>query len=230
MIHNYVLDTIMRELSPNAWKVLCWAIRQTYGWVDETSPTGRKECDVISYSQFMEATGIGGRSTLARAIKECLDHGYLTRQQAGTSRGRPIYSYRLNTQHRVLKQDSAPTARVPKQDSYESQNRTLKSPKTGPTKETKETKKGDGVVGRLEQFGIDPAIALQIAETRTCRDIDAYLAYVTGPRGRGLTDRVGFVVRRLLDGAPAPNVELPPIAQESRQRFIEGDYADYIEH
>ncbi len=154
MFHNYVLDHIMPDLSPNAWKVLCFAIRQTHGWADAASPTGRKQSDVISYSQFLEGTGIGGRSTLADALAECLDKKYLLRNSAGTNRGRTIYSYRLNTAYsvlnqdstgsRVLKQDSAPvpkqdlaeSARVLNQDPLESQNRTLQSPETGLTKET----------------------------------------------------------------------------------------------
>lgn len=232
MIHNYVLDNMMRDLSPNAWKVLCWAIRQTYGWADGSSPTGRKQTDVISYSQFMEAAGIGGRSTLSRAIQECLDKGYLTREQAGMSRGRPIFSYRLNTQHRVLKQDPTPKARVPKQDSDESQNGTDKSPKTGLTKERKETKKdGDGVVIEcLVQFGVDAAIAERIASTRTENDIRGFIAYATGPKGKGLTDPVGFVVRRLLDGAAPPTARQAADSQTDPRRFIDGPYAESIQH
>jgi hypothetical protein len=103
MVHNHVLDEIMPSLSPNAWKVLCVAIRQTLGWVDDESPTGRKQRDVISYSQFMEKTGIGSRATLARALSECLDRQVLRRWEAGrdSRSGKPIYEYALNTDYTV---------------------------------------------------------------------------------------------------------------------------------
>ena len=54
-IHNAVFDVIMPSLSPNGWKILCVAIRQTLGWRAKGDPTGlmRREWDRISYSQFM---------------------------------------------------------------------------------------------------------------------------------------------------------------------------------
>ena len=48
MFNNYILDHIMPDLSPNAWKVLCVAIRRTIGWIDESTETGRKEQDAVS--------------------------------------------------------------------------------------------------------------------------------------------------------------------------------------
>ncbi len=62
----------MPTLSGNGWKVMCVAMRQTWGWIDPSSPTGRKQSDRISYSQFMAKTGIKGRSNLARALREGL--------------------------------------------------------------------------------------------------------------------------------------------------------------
>jgi hypothetical protein len=89
-----VLDHIMPDLSPNGWKVLCAAMRQTLGWVDENSETGRKEKDCISYSQFMKMTGIKSSATLANAIKENLDKGYLLREPS--QRHPQGFDYRLN--------------------------------------------------------------------------------------------------------------------------------------
>jgi len=104
-IHNAVFDVIMPELSPNAWKVLCVAIRQTWGWMADTNgdPKERRKSDEISYSQFQEKTGIGGRSTLSRAIQECLDKRYLLRVQVGKhpGTGKAIYAYSLNTEYEI---------------------------------------------------------------------------------------------------------------------------------
>lgn len=101
MVHNYVFDVIMPALSPAGFKVLMCAIRQTLGWADDGSPTGRRQSDRISYSQFMERTGIGSSATISRALSECLAAGYLVRRQAGIHPGtrKPIYSYSLNTEY-----------------------------------------------------------------------------------------------------------------------------------
>lgn len=62
---NPVIDHVMPQVSPPAWKVLTVIWRQTEGWLD--LQTGkRKEWDEISYSQFMERTGIRSRATLRR--------------------------------------------------------------------------------------------------------------------------------------------------------------------
>ena len=53
---NVAIDKIMREVSPNAWKIITVAIRKTYGW--------HKDSDVISLSQFQEIAGIGSRQTV----------------------------------------------------------------------------------------------------------------------------------------------------------------------
>jgi hypothetical protein len=79
MVNNAILDHIMPDLSGSGWKILCVAIRQTIGWVDEETDSGRRESDRISYSQFMDKSGIRGRSTVSRAIQECMNKGYLLR-------------------------------------------------------------------------------------------------------------------------------------------------------
>jgi len=101
-VKNIIFDRIMPTLSANGWKVLCVAIRQTWGWVDYDSPTGRKESDVISYSQFKAKTGIKSNATISRALSECLELGYLLRRQVGTHQGtgKPILSYALNVGYR----------------------------------------------------------------------------------------------------------------------------------
>ncbi len=105
--HNYTLDVIMPSSPPNAWKVLCVAIRQTWGWVDKDSPTGRKQEDQLSHSQFMEKTGIGSKATVHKAIHYCLDKGYLGRRKVGEDKrsGLPLYAYYLNTDYEVEGED-----------------------------------------------------------------------------------------------------------------------------
>lgn len=103
MVNNHIFDYIMPRLRPNAWKVLCVAIRQTLGWEDKTTENGRKEEDEISYSQFLEKTGIGSKTTLSEAIKECLGEKYLKRREVGRHLGtnKPIYAYRLNKEYEM---------------------------------------------------------------------------------------------------------------------------------
>ena len=67
--NNYVIDHVMSNVSPNAWKVLCFVIRKTNGW--------QKEKDQISLNQIREGTGIGGKGTLSRAIGELERKGYI---------------------------------------------------------------------------------------------------------------------------------------------------------
>ena len=66
---NYVIDHILPNVSPNAWKVLCFILRKTNGW--------QKEEDQISFNQIREGTGIGGRTTLSLSIRELERKGYI---------------------------------------------------------------------------------------------------------------------------------------------------------
>ena len=114
-IHNAVFDVIMPLLSPNGWKILCVAIRQTWGWVADSDgdPRNRREWDRVSYSQFTAKAGIKSRSTVSRALKECLDSGYLLRHQVGTERGMPAYVYALNREFEIdwhTESDTEPVA------------------------------------------------------------------------------------------------------------------------
>ena len=69
-VHNYVLDEIMPRENKSTLCVLLVAIRCTVGW--------NKDTDRISISQFERKTGMT-RNTVIRAIKTCLDRGYLLR-------------------------------------------------------------------------------------------------------------------------------------------------------
>lgn len=99
MFKNAILDHIMPNLSGSGWKILCVAIRQTIGWVDEESDSGRKESDRISYSQFMEKSGINSRTTVSKALTECLDKDYLVRHpSADHQQG---FDYSLNRDYEM---------------------------------------------------------------------------------------------------------------------------------
>jgi hypothetical protein len=106
---NLALDEIMPRVSPNAWRIICVALRKTQGWADADSPTGRKQSDVIAVSQFMKAAGIASRSTATDAIAECLAAGYLTRQPAGDS-----FRYSLNLSYTLpdVKEEPVPVQKM----------------------------------------------------------------------------------------------------------------------
>jgi len=105
---NVLLDHLMPSLTGSGWKVLCLAVRNTWGWSDDKSPTGRKEWDTISYSQFRKKTGIISNSTVQRALDENIEKGYLLQRQAG-SQG---FSYRLNTSLEIEIEDTTVTETV----------------------------------------------------------------------------------------------------------------------
>lgn len=66
---NTILDYIMPSVSGNAWKVLCLIIRKTRGW--------QKESDEISFSQIRDGSGIKTNHTVARAVDELEQAGYI---------------------------------------------------------------------------------------------------------------------------------------------------------
>ncbi|MBN1874210.1 MAG: hypothetical protein JXA33_08260 [Anaerolineae bacterium] len=75
LVHNALFDHIMPTLSSDAWKVLCVALRHTWGW-------GRN-VNRLDQAQFLEKTGIEDPTTLERAVEECLAMGYLLRRRIG---------------------------------------------------------------------------------------------------------------------------------------------------
>ena len=216
-VHNYVFDEIMPKLSPNAWKVLCVAMRQTLGWAGN-GPGGRREWDTISYSQFMKKAGIGGRATVMRALKDCLKAGYLVRRRVGKHQGtdKPIYAYALNTDYSI-EVASSKTEPVP-------------SSKTELTKERHRNKHGDGVSKQLAEkliaLGVHQSQAQKWATARPVETVLAWIEYVQR-NGHGLSNMPGFLVAKLRDGEEPPTMEMP---EDDRKRYIEGPYSHLIEH
>ncbi len=199
-VHNYALDVIMPSLSANGWKILCVALRQTQGWVDENSPTGRKEEDQISYSQFQEKTGIRSRTTVSRAVHECLEAGYLLRREIGKDprSGLPLYAYSLNTEYEVGEEqpfsspeneppsspengllngpENEPLASSPENGLHSSpKNEPLSSPENGHTKEKKERNKHDDGGGDSTKAG-RVALLLELAQAER-KPLDLALAH-----------------------------------------------------
>ena len=218
--HNYILDHIMPDLSPNAWKVLCVAIRQTFGWVDETTESGRRFEDEISYSQFMDKSGIGGRSTLSKAIKECLTKFYLKRRVIGKhpGTGRPIYAYHLNKDYEIAASpEIGPAA----------------SPETGLTKETKKERKSGGGVQEhlytlLIDFGVSESVAQKLAEEELPEEqVEGWITYTK--QATNLHSPVAFLVSKLQSGERVPQRRRES-AEDRYDKYCGGKYGHLVRH
>ncbi len=79
-IRNILIDRVMPALSSDAWKVLCVALRQTWGGDVEI---GQAIPIHITLAQFEEKTGIKESGVIGKALRECVDAGYLLLDQAG---------------------------------------------------------------------------------------------------------------------------------------------------
>jgi hypothetical protein len=240
-INNAVFDVIMPNLSPNAFKVLCVAIRQTWGWVADPQgdPKQRRDVDRISYSQFKEKAGIGSYSTVSRAVSECLEAGYLIRHKVGEQQGtkKPLYAYSLNTDYELA---ATTETVVEKGSTTETVVGATTETVAAATTETVVTninrnKQTNDVVGNtknkaikttlLTTFGVTPSVSKQLSEKCSLEDIRGWIEYAN--RAKGLRNPVAFVVSRLRDGEPVP--ENSSGATEDRRRDSEGKYRDYIQ-
>jgi predicted transcriptional regulator len=112
-IHSAVFDVIMPGLSPDAWKALCVAIRETWGqrWtVTDADDDLRDGWGHISHSQFQEKMGDRNEATVSMALQECLEAGYLVRREIGEEQGKPAYVYTLNWDFEVVDGSEATSA------------------------------------------------------------------------------------------------------------------------
>jgi len=254
-IHNAVFDVMMPTLSPNAFKVLCVAIRQTMGW--------RKKNEVISYSQFMTLSGIKSRTTISAALAECLAHHYLTREERASTfnLGKPDYSYRLNTDLEIEYPDPSPEIglnlspeiglNAPDGENLSPENglslsteNGLPSPEnglslspfSGHTTIHKEHHHDDdgssplstaqqNAAAALETHGVTSGVAQRLA-ARCAPDLIA--GWITHVQARtGLKSPAAFLVAVLKRGDPPPVAEAPA---DDPKRYITGAYADVIQH
>jgi len=238
IIKNAVFDVIMPELSPNAFKVLCVAIRQTWGWVAEPggNPNNRREWDRISYSQFKEKAGIGSRHTISRAIKECLEAGYLLRHQVDTVKGtgKPIYAYSLNTEYEL-----ASSAETAPEDASSAETALASSAETAlassaetaltNTKEYKQSKDDGGTTKNkaisytlLTSFGVSQSTAKALAAQCSPDYVTRWIEYVK--QKDGLHNPAGFLVSKLKAGEAVPETR-----GNERRPDSQGKYAKYIQ-
>ncbi len=79
-VRNILFDQVMPTLSSDAWKVLCVALRRTWGGDIES---GRAIPIHITLAQFEEKTGIKAPGAIGKALRECVDAGYLLLDQSG---------------------------------------------------------------------------------------------------------------------------------------------------
>ena len=205
-IHNVVFDVIMPEASYPAWKVLCVAIRCTWGWVADRDgdPRLRKEWDLISYSQFREKSGISSNATVSHALKECIAKGWLLRLVASyhPGTGKPIYAYALNRDFELAVDNSgASTGDVldaSTGDVHTKQRETEKQSGGGePSPEHKQ------IFDLLHDFGVNKSTACKLAQTCNLAQVSGWIEYAR--TAITLTNPVGLVVKRLQDSESVPD-------------------------
>lgn len=85
-IHNAVFDVIMPTLPANAWKVLCYVIRETKGRQEDSKG--------LPYSQIKRGTGIKSDATISTALHTLIDGHYIV---ASTAEKWETVCYQLNT-------------------------------------------------------------------------------------------------------------------------------------
>jgi hypothetical protein len=186
------------------------ALRQTWGNFDPTASGGGGDEVQISYSEFIERTGAKGQGTIADAIQECLDEGYLLRHQIGKDEqsGKPLYAYYLNIEfeledlvsdpllEKVVEAGSVVTPPVDLLEEEEEKIEIVLSPE-----------QQDAYFALLE-FGYDMGAGVDLDLTREAvarNGADAILAWIeTGQSMNHLKRPARFqtVLERLIDRVP----------------------------
>jgi DNA-binding MarR family transcriptional regulator len=77
----------------------------------------------------------------------------------------------------------------------------------------------------LTTFGVAKTVAARLAQQRTLEEIQGWIKYAK--QSDGLHNPVAFVVARLRDGEPVPEIRGNG---DERRRDIDGRYGDYINH
>ena len=80
----------------------------------------------------------------------------------------------------------------------------------------------------LQGLGVDPTTARKLAGNCEPDTVTGWVDYAQG--AKGLDNAAGLVVARLRAGEPAPSPTRKRDQSDRWQRFVEGEYADYIEH
>ncbi len=217
-IHNYVFDVCMPRLSHAGWRVLCVAIRKTWGYRDPNSddPRDRKQWDQISYSQFIEASGLASPASVAKGIKENMKAGYILRREVGRHKGtkRPLFVYGLNREF----EDTWPTTTIsvateecPGMSASENEVGTASKSEEGTASKSEQTKQqgkskskdddNDPCLDALLAYEVDAVVAERIATSRTLAQVEEAQARVER-RGKRIKDPVEYFVKLCLADDP----------------------------
>jgi hypothetical protein len=197
LVSNAVFDHIMPALSSDGWKVLCVAIRQTWGWPGDKTLARRGESARLGVDQFVDGTGIKDRAAVERALAECLAVGCLVsfpaEQDAQTGAAGHIYA--LNTAFELSDLAGLPADEAP--ETEPEREALVLSP------EQESARQALTAFGR--EMGVDPDPA-QVQEAVLQSDAGAVLNWIE--IGRAMTNlaeslRFETVVQRLLDRVPA---------------------------
>lgn len=235
---NAVLDYVMPECRPNTWKVVCATIRNTIGWY--------KDEDVISLSQYQRITGIKSRGTLVAAINDALDMGYITRVR------RASFEYALNEKYEIRTNKKYENRTFENDEiSEKSENRTNKSPKIEHTKEIgKKSKDKDlkkaaaGVFSqqqKKEKFNACKAALCKIGirgekmlrELASLKHITPEYILAHAALAKRQNNNVGLLIHRIRSGDAMPKNgghRKGCQCEKCRHKYIEGEFADFINH
>ena len=227
LVHNVVLDEMLPRLKPNAFKILMVAIRKTYGWTDEHGR--RKSQDAIPYRQFAALTGIKSQATVAAALEECLDAGYLVRVQSGTWRGKPHYLYSLKISPVATATESVavapPTATETVAVDPPTATETVASKNDDVLHDDDDDR--ESICKFLSETGIDrgPQFerVLQSMQHHKLSERDARFWLARGRR-MNAKNPVGFMISQLLAGAAAPpDPEPAPLPRREKTALSESE-------
>jgi phage replication O-like protein O len=220
-IHNAVLDFIMPRLSGSEWKVLCYIIRHTTGF--------QQESDRISYSQIAggklaanghrhdAGAGVKSSTTISEALKTLVAAGYIFKSPGGERWEATTYTLNLNFELETGTEGAAPTPKNGVEPTPENgapllqkmeQADAAPTPKNGDTKETcpeKETEKHTQT--RLRAVGAPAVGGVCVGSKFSLDDCRRYADHLHAS-GQGVTNPGGFARSIFRSGAEDEKIEL----------------------
>jgi hypothetical protein len=199
------------------------------------SLTGRRESDKISYDQFKQKTGIGGKSAIANALKELLQEGILIRTQVGKPRGsqKPSFSYQLARDYKLVV-TSPETGLVTSPETG-----LVTSPETGHTKERQQKTKvvvdvsqsleqQSAILSLLGDIGVLESTARELAGKCTLDQAKDWISYAR--KNDQVKDLPAFVVSQLKVGNTVPKPVPRESGEDRKAKYLGGKYADIYKH
>jgi len=229
-INNAVFDVVMKTLSPNAFKILCVAIRHTWGWMDKNKQ--RRISDIITYRQFKAMSGIGSFRTVHNAIKECLDKQILRRVEEPLRWGsqRATFLYCLNIDYEVEISTTETVAVSTTETVAVSTTETVASKQRNKQINVDDDDSSAQKSVLLIAQGIEAGVAENLAKTCSRELISSWLDYVQKRRSR-FTNPAAFLVSRLRAGKmPQTNKRereksRAEVIEEQNERLSQSRYA-----